>query len=63
MSDIAQASPTRQTRLCLYSMTKPVTAVALMQLVERGEVHLGDPVAQWIPAFADIKVCADEPGA
>ena len=63
LSNIASGQPYSSDKLVrLYSMTKPVTAVALMQLVERGEVHLGDPVAQWIPAFADIKVCADEPG-
>lgn len=63
LSDIASGQPySSDTLVRLYSMTKPVTAVALMQLVERGEVHLGDPVAQWIPAFADIKVCTDEPG-
>ncbi|MEN9873982.1 MAG: hypothetical protein RL186_879, partial [Pseudomonadota bacterium] len=40
----------------LYSMTKPVTAVAIMQLVERGKIDLDAPVATYIPSFAKAKV-------
>jgi CubicO group peptidase (beta-lactamase class C family) len=40
----------------LYSMTKPVVSTALMTLYEEGRFHLIDPVARWIPAFADTKV-------
>jgi len=39
-----------------YSMTKPVTSVALMQLYERGLLQLKDPISKWIPAFADTRV-------
>jgi CubicO group peptidase (beta-lactamase class C family) len=42
----------------LYSMTKPVTCVALMALYEKGRFQLTDPVAKFIPAFADLKVYA-----
>lgn len=35
----------------LYSMTKPVTAAAVMLLLERGEIDLFDPVSQYIPGF------------
>ena len=42
----------------IYSMTKPVTAVGLLRLVEEGRVRLDDPVSQYIPAFADVKVFA-----
>ncbi|NGZ73907.1 serine hydrolase domain-containing protein [Saccharibacillus alkalitolerans] len=35
----------------LYSMTKPVTATAVMMLAERGEIDLFDPVSQYIPGF------------
>jgi len=34
----------------LYSMTKPVTSIALMMLVEEGRISLDDPVARWIPS-------------
>jgi CubicO group peptidase (beta-lactamase class C family) len=40
----------------LYSMTKPITGVALMTLYERGLVRLADPVARFIPAFGGLKV-------
>jgi CubicO group peptidase (beta-lactamase class C family) len=48
----------------IYSMTKPITSVALMMLFEEGRFQLDDPVAKFIPAFADIKVYAGgTPGA
>jgi CubicO group peptidase (beta-lactamase class C family) len=40
----------------MYSMTKPVTAVAVMQLVDEGAVSLDDPVSKFIPEFADMRV-------
>lgn len=40
----------------LYSMTKPVTSVAAMMLVERGLLGLDDPVSAYIPEFADMRV-------
>ncbi len=40
----------------LYSMSKPITSVAAMMLVEDGKLALGDPVSKYIPAFADVKV-------
>ena len=40
----------------LYSMTKPVTAVALLMLVEEGRIALDDPVNRFIPQFADLKL-------
>jgi CubicO group peptidase (beta-lactamase class C family) len=40
----------------LYSMSKPITSVAAMMLVEDGKLALNDPVAKYIPAFADLKV-------
>lgn len=42
----------------IYSMTKPVTAVAVLQLVERGTVSLDDPVSRYVPAFAGARVYA-----
>jgi CubicO group peptidase (beta-lactamase class C family) len=40
----------------IASMTKPITSVALMQLVEQGKIALGDPVAKYIPEFASLGV-------
>jgi len=40
----------------LYSMTKPVTAVALLMLMEEGRIALDDPVTRFIPGFAKLKV-------
>jgi CubicO group peptidase (beta-lactamase class C family) len=40
----------------LYSMSKPITSVAAMMLVEDGKLRLDDPVSKYIPAFADVKV-------
>lgn len=41
----------------LYSMTKPITAAAVMLLVERGLLDLAQPVESLIPTFAGQKVC------
>jgi CubicO group peptidase (beta-lactamase class C family) len=40
----------------IYSMTKPITSLALMMLYEEGLVRLSDPVSRFIPAFKDLKV-------
>jgi CubicO group peptidase (beta-lactamase class C family) len=42
----------------IYSMTKPVTSVALMMLLEEGKVALDDPVAKYIPSWKDLGVYA-----
>ena len=40
----------------IYSMTKPIVAVAAMMLVEEGRLLITDPAAKYIPAFAEMKV-------
>jgi len=40
----------------IYSMTKPLTSVAVMMLFEEGRLFLGDPVSKYIPDFEDVKV-------
>jgi len=40
----------------IYSMTKPITSVAFMMLVEEGRVALDDPVHRFIPAWRDLRV-------
>jgi CubicO group peptidase (beta-lactamase class C family) len=44
-------------------MSKPITSVAAMILVEQGKLFLNDPVQKYIPAFADMKVALQKPGA
>jgi CubicO group peptidase (beta-lactamase class C family) len=56
---------TADTIFRIYSMSKPITSVAAMMLVEDGKLALDDPVAKYIPAFANVKVGvekADESG-
>ena len=40
----------------VYSMTKPVTAMAAMILIEQGRIGLDDPLSKYIPAFAKMRV-------
>jgi CubicO group peptidase (beta-lactamase class C family) len=57
VQDLATKAPmTNRSLLRIYSMTKPVTSVAAMILLEEGKFALDDPVAKYIPAFADVKV-------
>lgn len=48
----------RKTIVRIYSMTKPVTGTALMQLYEKGMFQLDDPLSKYLPEFADTKVFA-----
>jgi CubicO group peptidase (beta-lactamase class C family) len=63
--DIASGQPmAMDTPVRIASMTKPVTAVAAMILVEEGALGLDDPVAKYLPAFAQLRVAtSDTPGA
>jgi CubicO group peptidase (beta-lactamase class C family) len=47
----------------LYSMTKPITSVALMTLFENGHFQLNDPVSRFIPAWRNHKVWVSGEGA
>ena len=53
-ADAAPATPDSLWRV--YSMTKPITAMAAMMLIEEGKIGLDDPVAKYIPAFATMTV-------
>jgi CubicO group peptidase (beta-lactamase class C family) len=44
----------------LRSMTKPITSVAAMMLVDAGKLSLDDPVAKYVPSFADAKVALEQ---
>lgn len=56
-ADVEAGKPFQRDTICrIYSMTKPVTAVAAMILAERGILDIGMPVANIIPAFRDLQV-------
>jgi CubicO group peptidase (beta-lactamase class C family) len=60
--DVESKRPmTADTIFRLYSMSKPVTSVAAMMLVEDGKLRLDDPVSKYIPDFADVKVGVEKP--
>ena len=55
--DVATKLPmTPDTIFAIHSMTKPITSVAAMMLIDEGKLALADPVSRYIPAFADTKV-------
>lgn len=49
---------TRDTLVQIFSMTKPVTGVALMQLWEQGKFRIDDPLSDYLPEFANVRVYA-----
>ncbi len=55
--DVATKAPmTDDTIFRLFSMSKSITSVVAMQLIEEGKFALDDPVAKYIPSFANVKV-------
>lgn len=57
MADIEAARPMRQDTLFrIYSMTKPITSVAVLMLLEEGRFRLGDPISDYLPAFQEMEV-------
>src|SRR5713226_290543 len=61
--DLASKLPmTADSIFRLYSMSKPVTSVAAMMLVEDGKLRLDDHVSKYIPDFADVKVGVEKRG-
>jgi len=62
VQDVATGAPMAKDSIFrIYSMTKPITTVAAMQLVEEGRLMLEAPVAAFIPAFKDMKVAVEKP--
>lgn len=63
MRSVASRAPmTPDTIFTLFSMTKPITSVAAMMLVEQGKLALDDEVGNYIPEFRKIKVGAEKKG-
>ena len=61
--DIENKKPmTRDTLFRIASMTKPITSVAALMLMEEGKIRLDDPITKWLPEFADMKVLKDPKG-
>jgi CubicO group peptidase (beta-lactamase class C family) len=60
--DIAANAPMQKDSIFrIYSMSKPITGVAMMILFEEGKWQLNDPVAKYIPEFAKLKVYSTDP--
>jgi CubicO group peptidase (beta-lactamase class C family) len=57
VQDVVSKAPiTDKTIFRLFSMTKAISSVVAMTLVENGRIKLDDPVSKYIPSFADVKV-------
>ena len=64
VKDVASNLPmTDQTIFRLFSMTKAITSVAAMMLLDEGKYALGDPIAKYIPSFANVKVGVEKVSA
>jgi len=63
LRDVEAGKPmTRDTLFRIASMTKPVTSIAALMLIEDGKLRLDDPVAKWLPELADMQVLKDPEG-
>jgi CubicO group peptidase (beta-lactamase class C family) len=62
VADLESRRPmTKDSLFRIASMSKPVTGVAIMMLVEEGKVRLTDPVSRYIPEFRGMKVAVAQP--
>ena len=62
LADVASNRPMeKDTMFCIASMTKPITSTALMMLQEEGRLALTDPVSQYVPSFANVKLNGKPP--
>lgn len=57
-----KAPMTKDAIFRIYSMSKPITSVAVMMLAEQGKITLDQPIAKYIPAFKDMKVSLEAKG-
>lgn len=64
MADIENKMPMQlDTIFRIYSMTKPITSVAVLMLLEEGKIRLSDPISMYIPAFKKVKVLDETSGS
>src|SRR6185437_9899211 len=61
-SPTALAPMAHDTIFRIFSMTKPIVSIGIMQLLEDGHFLLNDPVAKFIPEFAETKVGVERNG-
>ena len=62
VTDVDSKKPmTKDAVFRIASMTKPVTGVAIMMMMEEGRLKITDPVSKYIPSFKDLKVAVAEP--
>ena len=62
MADVASALPMqRDTLFRIYSMTKSVTSVAVLMLLEEGHIRLSDPISDFLPVFREMQVQESAP--
>jgi CubicO group peptidase (beta-lactamase class C family) len=60
VTDVESKTPmTSEAIFRFYSMSKPITSVAAMMLVDDGKLSLDDPLSKYIPAFADVRVAVE----
>jgi CubicO group peptidase (beta-lactamase class C family) len=57
---VAHTPMTKDAIFRIYSMSKPITSVAVMMLVDDGKLALSDPLSKYIPVFADVKVAVEK---
>jgi CubicO group peptidase (beta-lactamase class C family) len=63
LADIAAAAPMRPDTICwIASMTKPLTATAVLMLQDEGKLSVDDPVAKHLPQLAGLKTADGKPG-
>src|SRR4249919_3161529 len=57
VQDVRTGTPMNpDTIFAVHSMTKPLTSVAAMMLVDEGKLSLSDPLSKYIPSFANVEV-------
>ncbi len=61
LRDVEAGKPVEvDTLFRIYSMTKPITSVAVMMLYEEGRFRLADPLYEYLPEFKDIQVAESD---
>jgi CubicO group peptidase (beta-lactamase class C family) len=64
MADMGKSAPMSEGAIFrIYSMTKPITSVAVLMLMEESLLRIGDPISAYIPAFKEMKVLDYTPGS
>src|SRR6516162_5924404 len=63
LADLDSRKPmSKDSLFWIASISKPITGVAILMLLEEGKVRLTDPVSKFIPEFKETKVAVEKPG-